>query len=88
MVSAFKLAAYSYTPAWLAGIFLIVPGLHFLISLGLYGLYILYTGMPQLILCPPQRALKFAVAVTALGVTAALIVGALRSELFSLPGIL
>ena len=28
--SAFKLAVYSFTPVWLAGIFLLVPGLRFL----------------------------------------------------------
>ena len=30
--SAFKLAVYSFTPVWLAGIFLVLPGLHFLCS--------------------------------------------------------
>ena len=30
--SAFKLAVYSYTPVWLAGIFLLAPGLRFLMS--------------------------------------------------------
>ena len=29
--SAFKLAVYSYTPLWLAGIFLLLPGLRFLV---------------------------------------------------------
>ena len=29
--NAFKLAVYSYTPVWLAGIFLLLPGFHFLI---------------------------------------------------------
>ena len=28
--SALKLAVYSYTPVWLAGIFLLLPGLRFL----------------------------------------------------------
>ena len=88
MVSAFKLAVYSFTPAWLAGIFLVVPGLHFLVILGLYGLFVLYYGLPPLILCPPQRAFLFAGAVTAVGVSAALIIGLVRASLFSLPGIL
>ena len=47
MTSAFKLAVYAYTPAWLAGIFLLVPGLHFLVMLGLYGLFLLFKGMPD-----------------------------------------
>jgi len=46
--SAFKLAVYSYTPVWLAGIFLLLPGLRFLVLTGCYGIYILWTGMPLL----------------------------------------
>ena len=88
MTSSFKLAVYSFTPAWLAGIFLIVPGLHFLVILGLYGLYILYKGVTPLVLCPPQRAFMYAAVATAFGVMAALITGFVRARLFSLPGIL
>jgi hypothetical protein len=36
--NAFKLSVYSYTPVWLAGVFLLIPGLSFLTVLGLYGL--------------------------------------------------
>lgn len=86
--SAFKLAVYSFTPAWLAGIFLVVPGLHFLVILGLYGWYILAKGLPLLILCPPPRAAKFAGVITVCGVVAALITGFIRARLFSLPGVL
>ena len=86
--SSFKLSIYSFTPAWLAGIFLVVPGLHFLVILGLYGWYILAKGMPILILCPLPRAAKFAGVITACGVIAALISGFVRARLFSLPGIL
>jgi len=88
MAGAFRLAVYSFTPAWLAGIFLVVPGLHFLVILGLYGWYVLSTGMPLLILCPPERAVKFAGVITTCGVVAALIIGFIRALLFSLPGIL
>jgi hypothetical protein len=88
MAGAFKLAVYSFTPAWVAGIFLVVPGLHFLVILGLYGWYVMSKGMPLLVLCPPPRAVKFAGVVTACGVVAALIIGLGRALLFSLPGIL
>ena len=40
--SAFKLAVYSFTPVWLAGIFLLLPGLRFLVLTGFYGAYILW----------------------------------------------
>src|ERR1700722_3256593 len=45
--SAFKLAVYSFTPVWLAGVFLILPGLHFLALFGFYGLYILWLRLPR-----------------------------------------
>ena len=38
--SAFKLAVYSFTPVWLAGIFLLLPGLRFLVLAGAYGVYL------------------------------------------------
>jgi len=45
MTSALKLAVYSMTPGWVAGILYIIPGLWILSVLAsLYGLYILYLG--------------------------------------------
>jgi hypothetical protein len=55
--NALKLTVYSYTPAWLAGIFLLIPGLRFLTLLSLYGLYLLYTGLPPLMKAPKDKAL-------------------------------
>jgi hypothetical protein len=45
MTNALKLAAYSMTPGWVAGVLYVVPGLWVLgILASLYGLYILYLG--------------------------------------------
>jgi len=45
MASALKLAAYSMTPGWVAGVLYIIPGLWWLgLLASLYGLYILYLG--------------------------------------------
>ena len=45
MTNAMKLAVYSMTPGWVAGIFYIFPALWILsILASLYGLYILYLG--------------------------------------------
>ncbi|MFY9692675.1 MAG: Yip1 family protein [Xanthobacteraceae bacterium] len=57
--SAFKLAVYSFTPAWLAGVFLVLPGLQFLTLTGLYGAYTLWRGLPLLIKSPGQKSLGF-----------------------------
>ncbi|MGZ5804552.1 MAG: Yip1 family protein [Xanthobacteraceae bacterium] len=86
--SAFKLVVYSYTPVWLAGIFLLVPGLHFLIMLGFYGLFLLFKGFPVLMRMPVEKAFVFAGAISICAAIIVLIAGALRASLFSLPGIL
>ena len=61
--AALKVTVYSYTPYWLAGIFTLIPGLRFLTILGLYGLYLLYLGLPPLMRCPEDKAIVYAAAV-------------------------
>jgi hypothetical protein len=87
MAEAFRLSAYSYTPMLLSGIFLLVPGLHFLVILGLYGLFVLFKGMPVMIRTPAQTAFLFAAVITACATVIVLIVGVVRARIFSLPGI-
>ena len=54
--NALKLAVYSMTPAWLAGIFSLIPGFWVLGSLlGLYRLYLLWVGLPPLMKSPEQK---------------------------------
>jgi ABC-type polysaccharide/polyol phosphate export permease len=53
---AFALIAYSYTPAALGGIFQLIPSLAIIGTLaGLYGLYLLYIGLPFLMKTPPEK---------------------------------
>jgi hypothetical protein len=64
--NAFKLSVYSHTPLWLAGIFLLIPGLSFLAILGgLFGFYLLCTGLPLLMAARKDNTLVFAAVVTA-----------------------
>jgi hypothetical protein len=58
--SAFKLAVYSYTPAWLTGIFLLLPGLRFLTLAGFYGAYVLALGLPRLMKSPAPKSYGYA----------------------------
>jgi hypothetical protein len=53
---ALSLMAYSYTPAWVAAIFGLVPGLRWLDILGLYGVYVFYLGMNRMLKCPKDHA--------------------------------
>lgn len=54
-----QLVAYSYTPVWLAGIFLIYPPLSFLGLLGLYGIYLYYLGVPVMKRTPEEKRLTY-----------------------------
>ena len=63
--SALRLTAYAFTPVWLAGIFLVVPGASFLVLLGLYGLYLVWLGAPVLMQMPQERALIYVMAIAA-----------------------
>lgn len=58
---AFKLAAYSATPGWLAGVFMLLPNLGELAAVlgGLYGLYLLYLGLPILMRNNPDQTLTY-----------------------------
>jgi hypothetical protein len=57
--NAFKLAVYSLTPLWVAGIFLPLPGLRFLLLTGAYGIYLFFIGVPRLTKVPEQQAVNF-----------------------------
>ena len=49
---ALKVAVYSFTPGWIAGVFQILPVLGVLGLLGaLYGMYLLYLGLPSRFCC-------------------------------------
>lgn len=59
-MQALKLVAYSATPWLLAGIFYLHPAIWFLATLaGLYGLYILYIGIPILFETPKEQHIPF-----------------------------
>jgi hypothetical protein len=74
IVAAFKAAAYSSTPAWLAGVFSIVPVFAFLSVVGLYSLYLLYLGLPRLMRAPDNRAVAYTAAVVGAAAVLALVV--------------
>jgi hypothetical protein len=76
--NALKLAAYASTPSWLAGIFLILPGLTFLTLLGLYGFYLLWLGLPVLMKSPPERTALYTLAVAVATILAAIVCSMLQ----------
>jgi hypothetical protein len=54
--AAAKLVFYAMTPVWLSGIFPLIPILGGLQILGLYGIYILYLGLPVILDTPAEKA--------------------------------
>ncbi|WP_136161094.1 Yip1 family protein [Sphingomonas flavalba] len=74
-VQAMKVAAYSATAGWLAGIFQVVPALAWLGLLGLYSLYLLYVGLPLLMRAPAAKALGYTVVTVIAAVVLFVVVG-------------
>ncbi|HEX4179833.1 MAG TPA: Yip1 family protein [Caulobacteraceae bacterium] len=61
-IQALKVAAYAQTAGWVAGVVMIFPPLALLAVLGaLYGLYILYLGLPKLMRVPQDKGLGYTV---------------------------
>jgi hypothetical protein len=62
MGRAVQLVAYSFTPVWVAGILSIVPALGILVFLGgIYGLYLMYLGLPHTMKTPQERVIGYLV---------------------------
>jgi hypothetical protein len=85
--SAFKLAVYSYTPVWLAGIFLLAPGLRFLGLTGFYGAYILWRGLPPLMKSSAQKVPSYTAVIVACACALALVTAVAQHALFGSAGI-
>src|SRR5450759_2326895 len=72
---ALKVAVYSYTPAWVAGILGIIPFLGMLAILAaLYGLYLLYLGLPRLMKCPEEKSIGYTVVVVICAIVLSIII--------------
>jgi len=56
LTNAFKLATFSWTPSWIAGLALLAPSLAWFTKLiSLYGFYLFYLGLPVLMDTPRER---------------------------------
>jgi hypothetical protein len=84
--NALKLTVYSYTPSWLCGIFLLIPGLRFLTILGLYGLYLLWLGLPPLMKTPPDKTIGYTIAIIVCALIIAILIGLLVGGLIGIRG--
>jgi hypothetical protein len=76
--NALKLAAYSMTPIWLAGVFALIPGLGFLRLLAvIYAVYVLWLGLPILMKSPSDKTGPYALAILVSAIILSIVVSAI-----------
>jgi hypothetical protein len=77
-----QLVAYSYTPGWIGGLFAIIPSLAIIGSLaGLYGLYLLYVGLPKLKKTPPDKHVGYFVVSLLVMIVVFVVIGFILSKI-------
>jgi hypothetical protein len=78
-VQALKTIAYAITASCVAGIAAIVPLIGWLIALaaGIYGIYLLYLGLPHTMKCPPDRAGGYTAVIVVIAIVAGFLIGAI-----------
>jgi hypothetical protein len=63
-VKGFQVAVFCYTPYLAAGVLNIIPALGVIVFLaGLYGLYLLYIGLPILMNTPKEKSLPYTITI-------------------------
>jgi len=79
--AAFRLAAYSMTAAWIAGIFGLIPALGILSIVGLYSFYLFYKGAPTMMGVPQDKAAVYTVITVVAAVLVNIVAGFVTSAL-------
>ncbi len=85
--NAFKLAVYSLTPVWIAGMFLVLPGLRFIVLTGCYGAYLLWLGLPRLAKVPEEQAANFAAVIVVCAWVLLYLTAVAQRVMFGTPGL-
>jgi len=81
MPQAIKVAAYSFTAAWVAAIFNIVPMLAIIALIGsLYSLYLFFVGLPILMKPPADKAMTYSIVVIVVTVIIYVVIGSISAR--------
>jgi hypothetical protein len=84
LVNAYKLAVYSSTPMFVAGILNIIPALSILVFLiSLYGFYLLYIGMPVMMETPKEKLVGYFVVVLIIMLVIYFIIGGISGAVMA-----
>jgi Yip1 domain/zinc-ribbon domain len=77
---ALKVTAYSYTPAWVAGVLHVIPALGIVgVIAGLYGIYLLYLGLPVMMRCPKEKAIGYSAVVLICALVLSVVIGSISA---------
>jgi Yip1 domain len=88
-LNAMKLAVFSMTPGWVAGILYVVPFLEWLVILAsLYGLYVLYLGFATPLMdTPKDKVMAYLVVSILVVVVLSVVVGLILGAIFAVGGV-
>jgi len=75
MSASLKVAVYSYTAAWIAGIFGVIPILGILGILGLYSLYLMYLGLQIVKDTPQDKLIGYLIVVIIIAIVVYFVIG-------------
>jgi hypothetical protein len=81
LTAAVKIVIFSYTAAWVAGIFNIIPALAILVSLAsIYSLYLMYVGMQKIKDVPKDKMVAYFVVTIIAAIVVFFIIGFIVSR--------
>jgi hypothetical protein len=87
-LNAFKLVAYGGTAGFVGGIFSMVPALSMLGMLAsLYSIYLINLGLPELMKCPPEKAVPYTAVVLVCGFVASVMLRAVSGVMIPRSGL-
>lgn len=88
--NAMKLAVFSMTPAWVAGVLYIIPFLGILVIFAyIYGIYLLYLGMiTPLMDTPKEKTTGYLVVVILISIAIMFVVGMVLGAIFTVGGVM
>lgn len=83
-VNAFKLVVYSMTASMVGGIFYLIPSLSILVFLiSLYGLYLLFVGMPIMMETPKEKTVGYFIVALIVLIVVNIVVGLIASAIMT-----
>ncbi|UCE39979.1 MAG: YIP1 family protein [Candidatus Aminicenantes bacterium] len=87
--AAMKLAVYSMTPAWVAGVLYIIPSLQILVILAsFYGIYIMYLGfMCPMMDTPKDKVITYMIVSLIVAVVVWVVVAVILGAIFAVGGV-